>query len=105
MNEEIKKVMNQGQSLIEQVIFDTGAGKITWRTIEPPNPEAIRAFEGKGPTYSLLVVEANTKEAGIVQEGVITATSGDYPLIVRMPRPVAKLLYQYASQNASQKGN
>lgn len=89
------KVIKQGLKLLEKIESLADTGNINWRTAVNPRPDAMRSFEGDVNGVRVLVVESNTVEYGIVNEGMATCEG----LVVRMPRPLAKKLYQMASRS------
>src|SRR6267142_7202769 len=96
MNQNIEQVAKEAQALVDKFADDLESGRVTWETEVTPRLDAMRAFAVHASDYHVMVVEANTKEFGIVHEGTIVAPAQG--LVMRLPRDIAALAYKHASR-------
>ena len=69
------------------------SGLTTWVELANPKPDALRSFGGRGGGYSIVVVQANTPEKGVVHMGMMTAPDG---MVIKISDEHADALYHHA---------
>jgi hypothetical protein len=77
-------------------------GQIVWTEFPCPKPDAMRSFSGVSPGYQMVVIEANTKEFGVVHEVVITTDSG---LLIHLDKNDPSKTAQHLYRNATTQRN
>jgi hypothetical protein len=95
-------VFKAGMNHIDKVRVLISGGQILWSqsilpiTDKVPKPENVaRGFVGNGSGYTVAVMQANTKEYGIVHVGALQCPSP--PHVVNLPPAVADEFFHAAA--------
>lgn len=91
--------------LVQQVKRLADNGQMTWIEAQPPNPAAVRAFEGRGHAFTILVQQGNISNAGETPHldyhagGMFTGEADGNPLLIvlHFTRDEANYLYHKAA--------
>lgn len=89
-------VLTKAQFHLVAVANLCDTNQLKWTSVSPPNPDAMRVFECSTAKYRILICQANTKEHGIVHEGILTALQ-DGPMVIHIPPHAADRMYHLAA--------
>jgi hypothetical protein len=97
MIDELLKLLGDAADHMEKFLAENDAGQVKWIEGPVPKPTAMRSFLGTSASgrYTVLVVQANTKEYGIVHEGMFTALAEG--LFIPLQPKLADHLYHLAA--------
>ena len=97
MPDDFNQVMGAANRYVEQFKKDIAQGLVVWKEVQPPKPKAMRAFEGQGNGYMVMVTEANIQDVGKMHHAMLIGTKGGVSM-VNLPADLAKLAYTSASR-------
>lgn len=83
------------QNHLDQIESETANGIMKWEEFPTPNPDAMRSFQGKSPTYTVLVAQANVRDVGVVHHGMATVNAQGMAIVI--PSDTANRLYHKAA--------